>query len=84
MVSFSKFGTWDWKLTFAFIENKPDTGGDDELDQVGGTAEDDIGDTITHIREREVLFGPNSLLARYGPLLTEICARNKIYTVWDG
>lgn len=69
------------KRLTCFIENKPDTGGEDELDQVGGTAEDDIGDTITHIREREVLFGPNSLLARYGPLLTEICARNKIYTV---
>lgn len=71
------------KRLTCFIENKPDTGGEDELDQVGGTAEDDIGDTITHIREREVLFGPNSLLARYGPLLTEICARNKIYTVRD-
>ncbi|KAI7859019.1 armadillo-type protein [Circinella umbellata] len=60
--------------------NNNNTSMDDELEQVGGTAEDDIGDTITHIREREVLFGPNSLLARYGPLLTEICTRNKVYT----
>lgn len=54
---------------------------DDELDQVGGTAEDDIGDAMTRIREREILFGPNSLLGVFGPILTEVCARNKIYTV---
>ncbi|CAO3636786.1 unnamed protein product [Mucor hiemalis] len=53
---------------------------DDELEQVAGTAEDDIGDAIVKIREREILFGVNSLLGRYGPLLTEICARNKVYT----
>ncbi|KAK4520610.1 uncharacterized protein ATC70_006488 [Mucor velutinosus] len=53
---------------------------DDELDQVGGTAEDDIGDAMTRIREREILFGPNSLLGVFGPILTEVCARNKIYT----
>ncbi|GAN09384.1 condensin complex component cnd1 [Mucor ambiguus] len=53
---------------------------DDELDQVGGTAEDDIGDAMSRIREREILFGPNSLLGVFGPILTEVCARNKIYT----
>ncbi|EPB86159.1 hypothetical protein HMPREF1544_07061 [Mucor circinelloides 1006PhL] len=53
---------------------------DDELDQVGGTTEDDIGDAMTRIREREILFGPNSLLGVFGPILTEVCARNKIYT----
>lgn len=56
---------------------------EDELEQVGGTAEDDIGDAMTRIREREILFGSNSLLAMFGPLLTEVCARNKIYTVSD-
>ncbi|CAO3624953.1 unnamed protein product [Cunninghamella blakesleeana] len=53
---------------------------DDELEQVGGTAEDDIGDAILRIREREILFSPKSLLARFGPLITEVCARNKVYT----
>ncbi|KAI8645568.1 non-SMC mitotic condensation complex subunit 1-domain-containing protein [Parasitella parasitica] len=53
---------------------------DDELEQVGGTTEDDIGEAMTRIREREILFGPNSLLGIYGPVLTEVCARNKIYT----
>ncbi|KAI8335552.1 non-SMC mitotic condensation complex subunit 1-domain-containing protein [Chlamydoabsidia padenii] len=53
---------------------------DDELEQVGGTAEDDIGDAIIRIREREILFNQKSLLARFGPLLVEVCARNKVYT----
>lgn len=54
---------------------------EDELEQVGGTAEDDIGEALVRIREREILFGPNSLLGRFGPLLSEVCARNKVYTV---
>ena len=54
---------------------------EDELEQVGGTTEDDIGDAMIRIREREILFGQNSLLGRFGPLLTEVCARNKVYTV---
>ncbi|KAI9006529.1 condensin complex component cnd1 [Phycomyces nitens] len=61
-------------------EGKKNTSTDEELEQVNGTAEDDIGDAITHIREREILFGPNSLLARFGPMITEVCTRNKMYT----
>lgn len=52
-----------------------------ELEQVGGTAEDDIGEAVMYIREREILFGPKSLLALYGPLIMEVCTRNKVYTV---
>lgn len=55
--------------------------GDDELEQVAGTAEDEIGDAISHIRERELLFGDGSLLATFGPLLTHVCANNTIYHV---
>ncbi|KAI8991499.1 non-SMC mitotic condensation complex subunit 1-domain-containing protein [Mycotypha africana] len=62
-------------------EDNNDAAMEDELDQVGGgTAEDDIGDAMTRIREREILFGPNSLLGVFGPLITEVCVRNKIYT----
>lgn len=52
---------------------------DDELEQVGGTAEDDIGDAIIRIREKEMLYGNKALLAKYAPLLVEVCARNKLY-----
>ncbi|ORE10875.1 ARM repeat-containing protein [Rhizopus microsporus var. microsporus] len=53
---------------------------EEELEQVGGTAEDDIGEAVVRIREKEILYGSQSLLARYGPLLVEVCARNKLYT----
>jgi condensin complex subunit 1 len=48
----------------------------DELDLIGGTTEDDFTEAIAHIRERELLYGPNSLLANFGPLVTEVCANN--------
>ena len=34
---------------------------------------------MAHIRERELLYGENSLLAKFGPLVTEICANNNAY-----
>jgi condensin complex subunit 1 len=75
---------WKRKKSKKEIDEKGQKGKtevEDELDQVGGTAEDDIGDAVIRIREREILFGANSLLGRYGPLLKEICTRNKVYTV---
>lgn len=45
----------------------------EELDQVVGNAEDDIGDRITNIREHELLFDENSLLTSFGPMLVHIC-----------
>ncbi|KAJ2387419.1 condensin complex non-SMC subunit Cnd1, partial [Coemansia sp. RSA 2611] len=46
---------------------------DDELNQIAGTTEDEIGDIISAIRERELLFGTKSVLALFGPLLVHIC-----------
>ncbi|KAK0385515.1 hypothetical protein NLU13_6695 [Sarocladium strictum] len=51
----------------------------DELDLIGGTSEDDFTEAMAHIRERELLYGPNSLLALFGPLVSEICANNTTY-----
>ena len=51
----------------------------DELDLIGGTTEDDFTEAMTHIRERELLYGPDSLLAVFGPLVSEICANNITY-----
>ena len=51
----------------------------DELDLIGSTTEDDFTEAIAHIRERELLFGKQSLLANFGPLVTEICANNQAY-----
>lgn len=51
----------------------------DELDLIGGTTEDDFTEAMAHIRERELLYGENSLLANFGPLVTEICSNNTTY-----
>jgi condensin complex subunit 1 len=51
----------------------------DELDLMAGTTEDDFTEAIAHIRERELLFGPQSLLANFGPLVADICANNTSY-----
>ncbi|KAL2017212.1 hypothetical protein VTK56DRAFT_2419 [Thermocarpiscus australiensis] len=51
----------------------------DELDLIGGTTEDDFTEAMAHIRERELLYGPNSLLALFGPMVSEICASNTTY-----
>lgn len=43
-----------------------------ELDQVAGNAEDEIGDMMAFLKERELLYGPESLLGLYGPLVAHI------------
>lgn len=50
-----------------------------ELDQVAGSAEDEIGDMIAAIKERELLYGPHSILALYGPLVVHICTNPNAY-----
>jgi condensin complex subunit 1 len=51
----------------------------DELDLMAGTTEDDFTEAIASIRERELLFGPQSLLANFGPMVSDICANNISY-----
>lgn len=46
----------------------------DDLEMVGGgTSEDDFTEAIAFIRERELLYGKDSLLAIFGPMVSEIC-----------
>ncbi|KAI9722844.1 MAG: Condensin complex subunit [Chrysothrix sp. TS-e1954] len=52
---------------------------DNELDLIGGTSEDDFTEAMAHIREREILFSSNALLANFGPLAIEICSNNTTY-----
>lgn len=53
----------------------------DELEQVAGSTEDDIGDSIAYSKETELLYGENSLLAVYGPMAATIVAQPKVYRV---
>ncbi|KAK4613714.1 Condensin complex subunit 1 [Fulvia fulva] len=50
-----------------------------EMDLIGGTTEDDFTDAIAHVRERELLYGQQSLLTHFGPLVKEICSNNTSY-----
>ncbi|VDC02883.1 unnamed protein product [Peniophora sp. CBMAI 1063] len=52
---------------------------EDEIEQVAGNAEDDIGEHIKVVREEELLFGDRSLLRVYGPLLVYVCGSPQIY-----
>ncbi|KAL8701918.1 MAG: hypothetical protein Q9224_000272 [Gallowayella concinna] len=55
----------------------------DELDAIGGTTEDDFTEAMTRIREQELLYGSNSLLSHYAPLVTELCSNNTKYNDED-
>jgi len=55
--------------------------GDDELDQVAGSVEDEIGDTIAIAREKELMYGPQSLLQVFGPMSASIVSQPKLYRV---
>lgn len=55
----------------------------EELDQIVGNAEDDIGDHIADVREREMLYGPNSILGMFGPMVVHICGTPKRYKVCE-
>ncbi|KAL1962794.1 hypothetical protein VTN77DRAFT_9163 [Rasamsonia byssochlamydoides] len=67
------------KAANAAQQKKGDQADDNELDLIGGTTEDDFTEAMAHIRERELLYGENSLLTNFGPLVTEICANNNAY-----
>ncbi|PWZ02320.1 hypothetical protein BCV70DRAFT_198602 [Testicularia cyperi] len=51
----------------------------EELDQVAGNAEDEIGEVIASVREKELLYGNQSVLTVFGPLITHICSSPKSY-----
>lgn len=51
----------------------------DELDQVAGNAEDEIGDVVGEVREKELLYGPYSLLSLFGPVVVHICSNPTSY-----
>lgn len=50
-----------------------------ELDLIGGTNEDDFTDTIQNIKERELLYGKDSILSKFVPLIIEIITKPKQY-----
>lgn len=79
----------DRELTVVLLAEKQASGGNkstkdkdgEELDQVAGNAEDEIGDRIQAVRETELLFGEQSLLSLYGPMLVHVCGSPHRYKV---
>lgn len=53
----------------------------EELEQVAGNAEDEIGERIAAVRESELLYGSESLLAVFGPMIVHICGSPHKYKV---
>lgn len=53
--------------------------GENELEMIGGTSEDDFTDAVVFIKEKELLFGEGSILAKFGPLVKSICANSSEY-----
>lgn len=55
--------------------------GNEELDQVVGSVEDDIADLVMHAKEKELLYSPDALLSIYGPMAVAVCSQPKVYKV---
>lgn len=54
---------------------KPSAGEQDDNDMEligGGTSEDDFSEAVAYIREREMLYGENSILAKFGPMVSAL------------
>lgn len=59
----------------------PSKDGGEELDQVAGNTEDEIGDLIVSVREDEMMYSPLSLLATFGPMIAHICLNPAMFKV---
>ena len=62
-------------------EQQKEPNGDDDLEAVAGTTEDDFADRVADVREHELLYGSKSLIAVFGPIISQICANNTLYKV---
>lgn len=67
------------KKSSAAADKAPSPSPGDDLDLMAGTTEDDFTEALAHIRERELLYGPSSLLSSFGPLAAEVCSQNTTY-----
>lgn len=55
-------------------DENSEEGKEKELEMIGGTNEDDFADAIVFIKENELLFGENSLMSKFCPIVEEICS----------
>ena len=50
---------------------------------MAGNAEDEVGERIAAVRETELLYGSESLLALFGPMIVHICGSPHKFKVKD-
>lgn len=62
---------WKRRKHLKDAENEKKPRGD--LEMVTGSLEDEFVEKIALVRERELLYGPTSLLGVFGPIITNIC-----------
>lgn len=55
-------------------DENAEVGKEKELEMIGGTNEDDFADAINYIKDKELLFGENSILSKFCPIVEEICS----------
>ncbi|KAJ3202248.1 Condensin complex subunit [Entophlyctis luteolus] len=66
----------EWKRRKVSKDSGPAKAQQDEIEQVTGAAEDEFTEAISYIREIDLLFGQNSLLAAFAPMIADICRSN--------
>lgn len=67
------------KIEAEITKSNDKSGSAAEIEMIGGTSEDDFADAITFIKEKELLYGEHSLLAKFGQMVREICLNNLKY-----
>jgi condensin complex subunit 1 len=55
---------------------------EDDLDQAAGPTEDDVSEIIGQLRERELLYGKQSMFGIFAPMIVHMCKSNKTFSVW--
>ena len=63
------------KLDAAHSKNQ-----DSDLSKVSASVEDDFAELVKGVREHEVLFGPQSILTTFAPLVAHVCANNLVFS----
>ena len=53
----------------------------DDIEQIAGTAEDEFSESILVIRERELLYGSNSLLGKYASMIVHLVSQPIVFKV---
>ena len=71
----------EWKRKKHSKESAKKKGEDEDLEMTTGTAEDEFIDVMTAVRERELIFGPNTLLSTFAPIIVHICSNRQKYSV---